>query len=354
MKLNDNDAVFDILGFDPNNVEEFVSKTLSQFCGVEPNSEQFEQYSTRLKVSEFNFNSIINPMMLFVLTLRLGKKNETFKESAVLASSRGNPSITHVSLSMIEVMIQRAESKDSVVKSYIKEKKKLQHHTFEKISSDFPYIITCDDLLMAFCRLAYKDLIDDQGCLIFKKIQLDKEIGEEKFELAQKIGLISERKAHSTAYEQYIRIDFIHKSIQELMAAIYIIHDKANILKCFIAECNSLLKFMLFSGVITNICGLDIKAGDTILNHIFKLTKSDTHLCAYRQMAHDHDKQDVIDKISDLKRTILNPIKDPSQKEWLTDSNLPFINPEYPFHTVSFLYKMLSVWHKEIGYNSYD
>ena len=354
MKLNDNDAVFDILGFDPYNVDEFVGKTLTQVCGVEPNSEQFYQYSRRLKVSEFNFNSIINPMMLFFFTLRLCEKNEPFKESAVLPSYRGNPSITHISLSMMEVMIQRAESKDNVVKSYIKEKKKLQHHKFEKISSDFPYIITCDDLLMAFCRLAYNDLIDDPSCLIFKKIQLDKEIGEEKFELVHKIGLISERKALSTSFQQYIRIGFIHKSIQDLMAAIYIIHDKADILKCFIAECNSILKVMLFSGVITNICGMDVKAGDTILKHIFKITKSDIHLCAYRQMSHDHDKQDVRDKILDLKRTILNPLKDPSQKEWLADSNLPFLNTEYPFHTVPFLYKMLSVWHKEIGYNNND
>ena len=196
---------------------------------------------------------------------------------------------------------------------------------------------------MPFCKLAYKDLVENQDSLVFQKIELEREIGEKEVEIALKVGIISERKAFSTVCNQYVKVHFIHKSIQELLAAIYILQGEGRIFKSFLIECNSFFKIMAFSGVITSICGLDVKSGKTVLEHIMKLAETDDHVRSYRKMPHDY-----VDYVKHGFK-----ILDPSQNAF-ADSHQLYMNIEYPFQKVSFLFQMQCIWHKELEYKNMD
>ena len=155
-----------------------------------------------------------------------------------------------------------------------------------------------------------------------------------KVDIALKIGIISERKAHSTTCGKYYSVQFIHKSIQELLAAIYIIHDQGKMLGYFLKDCNSIFKVMHFSGVITAICGLDYKAAKTVLKHTMKLAETDDYMRTCSKVPHDVKKKEKLRKAASR------------------DSRQPLMNIEYPHQKISFLYHMQCIWHNELENNN--
>ena len=181
MKFQDNDAIYEVLGIDPDYVWDMVGKVLVHFCGLEKTSivyhSRLEQCFTWLQTS--HFYSIINPMMLFVFVLRQNEEDEASKGDLNHSKQRRNLSNTQLLLSMIEVMIQRAESKDNLVKSYIKQTTQAKHKSFEKIPG-YLYINIFGNLLIPFCKLAYEDMIEGQDCLVFQKLKFQEKFGEDK------------------------------------------------------------------------------------------------------------------------------------------------------------------------------
>ena len=149
LKLNDNDAVYDVLGLDPNCIRDMVSNVLINICGLEKTSNTYqgkcEKYSKSLKPP--HLNSILNPMILFYL-IQLQNEEDASSQTYQDLNPRVNRSITQISLSMIEVMIQRADRKDDSVKSYINQRKKSQHILFENIPG-FSYMKKVDNCIIA-------------------------------------------------------------------------------------------------------------------------------------------------------------------------------------------------------------
>ena len=286
LKLNVNDEAYEVLGLEPDHIGDMISKVLINFCGLQTNSfeyqTKYDNYCAAIRQSELN--TILNPMMLLALIL-------IWNEEDIEGYRCREMSRTRLYLSMIEVMIQRAESKDKDVQSYLK--RYVQNEKKSSIDlfgcfSDSRYITYFWDVILPFSKLAYEGLIEDKESLIFEKHQLEIKFSPEKVKLALKIGFIGEEKSNATARKQTVSIHFLHKSIQELLAAIFILHGGKEALNKFLTQCSSVISIMKLSNLITFICGLDFSFADRTLKHVAKMAEEDKNISFYRQLYRNH------------------------------------------------------------------
>ena len=282
LKLSENDIVYEILGINPESIETMTSKVLIHFCGLPSKSDEYRakctKYCKTLKHS--NSNIIINPMMLLALILLWNEDYENNPECK-------NLSRTRLYLSMIQVMIQRAEQKDHGVRSYIEKcihKGETSSLSPVKMLSEFRYIMYFGDILLPLSKIAHDGLLMENYDSVFEKHQLQVEIGPEKVSLALKSGIMSERKAYSRAGKQYFSIHFLHKSIQELLSAIYIMHCGKKAIDSFLDNCSSVVNILKQSNLITFICGLDFQFGDLVLEYVLMTAEDDQHITQYRSL----------------------------------------------------------------------
>ena len=271
LKMNENDTAYEVLGLDPDHIGDMISTVLVNFCGLPTNSFEYNakwaKYSKTITCT--NLNTILNPMMLLALILLWNEGGNDDKSQ--------NMSRARLHLSMIEVMIQRAETKDNDVKYYIKnylQRKEKLSLAFVRKLADVRYMSYMADVLLPFCKLAHDGLIDNNDSLVFGKHQLEEKLSSERVKLALKIGFITERKSRSKAFQEIIIVQFLHKSIQELLAAIYVMEREKDDVENFIGHCSSLINVMKLSNLITFICGLDCIFGEQILRHVDKLVVS--------------------------------------------------------------------------------
>ena len=279
LKLNENDTAYEVLGLHPDHIGDMISKVLVNFCGLQTNSVEYDAKCAKYfkTITGTNLDTIFNPMMLLALIL-------LWNEGGIDDYKGQNMSRARLHLSLIEVMIQRAETKDNDVKYYIQNylqgKEKLSL-VFDRKLSDFRYISYTEDVLLPFCKLAHDGLMDDNDFLVFEKHQLEEQLSSERVKLALKIGFITERKSRNKTDKQIIVVQYLHKSIQELLAAVYVIQREKDDEESFIGHCSSLIRAMELSNLITFICGLDFSFGEKILRHVDRLADVSNDIVFY-------------------------------------------------------------------------
>ena len=103
-----------------------------------------------------------------------------------------------------------------------------------KFVAEFSNITNYMFALLPFCRLAYTDLVSDDTKLVFRRDQLEKEIGCQLVQLALRVGLISQSKAPGKLHQRNISVNFYHKTIQEFLAAMYLVTGTSDIVSKFL------------------------------------------------------------------------------------------------------------------------
>ena len=281
IKMKELDTAYEVLGLHPDHIDDMISKILIHFCGLQTNSVEYQTKHANFcnNIKQSALNVIYNPMMLLPLIL-------LWNEKYCIDYNHKNISMAQLYLSMVDVMIQRAETKDHDVKSYIQKfiecGQNSTIHVLDEMSG-FRYISYLGEVFLPFCKLAFESFVGDH-CLLFEKHQLQREIGSETVKLALKIGVISERMTNNTACKQQITVHFLHKSIQEFLAAIYIVEKGKKVLKSFLGKCSSVIYVMKMNILIAFICGLNVNIADHILRHVLKVAESDVQISWYRRL----------------------------------------------------------------------
>ena len=138
----------------------------------------------------------------------------------------------------------------------------------------FQYVCHIINMLLPFCELAFTDLMSAEIKLVFNRGQLERQLGKSHVYLAHRLGLISQTK---------FRVNFNHKSVQELLAAVYMTCGTPDALTSFCGYCSTLEKVVETANITKFVVGLDPSLGCRIFEHITNIINSDKGITEYRQ-----------------------------------------------------------------------
>ena len=120
--------------------------------------------------------------------------------------------------------------------------------------------------------------------LVFNKGQLERQLGKSYVDLAHRLGLISQAKVRSDiGSPQNVSVSFYHKSVQELLAAVYMTCRNREAVTLFCKYCSTLEKVWETANITMFVVGLDPSLGCRICKHITNIVNSDTDVKEYRQ-----------------------------------------------------------------------
>ena len=159
--------------------------------------------------------------MLVAISVFLGYDGKQVQESD-----------TGLVLDQLELLIERAVKNHQIDRNVTDG---LDQGTRSTI--DIPKIIQGNEVLSQFIVVLYKlgkisftDLISKESHLVFKKETLRQEL-KDILDIALKVGIVSEMQAPGRFGVPKVSIQFLHKSIQEALAALYVVCDRQNALK---------------------------------------------------------------------------------------------------------------------------
>ena len=133
-----------------------------------------------------------------------------------------------------------------------------RHPGLPEILKTFDHVSHFIDMLLPFCELAFTDLMSAETKLIFNKGQLERQLGKSHVDLAHRLGLISQAKVRSDiGSPQNVSVSFYHKSVQELLAAIYMTCGNHDTVTKFCDYCSTLEKVWETANITMFVVGLD-------------------------------------------------------------------------------------------------
>ena len=158
------------------------------------------------------------------------------------------------------------------------------HPGMPKMSKIFNHVSSYIDMLLPFCELAFTNLMSGETKLVFHKGHLERRLGKSNVDLAHRLGLISQAKVRSDiGCPQNVSVSFYHKSVQELLAAVYMTCGDRDEVTTFCGYCSTWEKVMETANVTMFVVGLDPSFGCRIFEHITNIVNSDRDITEYRR-----------------------------------------------------------------------
>ena len=289
--INDLDRVVEICGLGYNEREHVIEKVLVNYFGIDKKSTEF-----KTKVSEIStaakdekYKSIMNIPLLLTAFVHLWQSNKSLQESmtsfyAALLNLLIKLAFDNKRVTQISVVRQPMTEID--YPSLLTKQKKLRDHI---------------RILVLIGKVAYEDLVlenekieydeaDDSECkrkgalqLVFEKDELIEKLGPEVLNFALEVGLLSQSSAPGSFHEENVSINFFHKTIEEFLAAMYLVCSDEVRLDSFSRYCSSIKSVMELSNILLFSVGLRPNLGSVISGHIARNVDSDTNIIRYRQ-----------------------------------------------------------------------
>ncbi|XP_045216963.2 uncharacterized protein LOC123566709 [Mercenaria mercenaria] len=183
-------------------------------------------------------------------------------------------------------------------------------------------------IIQGVSRLAYETLFSTSkemsltfGSSVFEKLQLDSDIKE----CCLKLGIFSEDRCPSlsASISDSLLLSFVHKSVQEYLAALHItIKFKASadlenaelsghceqLIKELFSMCTTLDEILEQANVFIMLCGLEPRIATSISKYIYDIVTRDKRVLEYRRTIDDEYRHENI--ISNTQKCILNCIEE--------------------------------------------
>ena len=293
LKPKHDDHIVTVSGLSPYSVAKVIENILFRFYGLNGEELKSNFLAYCKKVNDKTLLGIMRMPMMLIAACHLWHKEETTISSRSL-DSKQSFSKTHLYLSLLDLMIQNAARKQS-------KQGTMEHNPTTSLLSDiennpsicpglpeilktFHHISHFIDMLLPFCELAFTDLMSAETKLVFNKGQLERQLGKSHVDLAHRLGLISQAKVRSDiGCPQNVSVSFYHKSVQELLAAMYMTCGNRDTVTSFCGYCSTLEKVMETANVTMFVVGLDPSLGCRICEHITKIVNSDPDVTEYRR-----------------------------------------------------------------------
>ena len=154
------------------------------------------------------------------------------------------------------------------------------------------------DAILSLGKIGYKDLVlenleQNQNAqkasqLVFDKDDLEDKLGASVLRFALNVGLLSQSSAPGAGDEENVSINFFHKTIEEFLAALYLVCSNKVSFNSFLTDhCFSLESIFELSNILIFSVGLQPTLGSVLSDHIAQIAGSDSDIIEYRQGLYD-------------------------------------------------------------------
>ena len=309
LKPKHDDHIVTVSGLSPYSVAKVIEKILIKFYGLKGEALKLRFLAYCEKVTNDTIEGIMRMPIMLIAACHLWHKEEAIGSNKSLGSKQSF-SKTHLYLSLLDLMIQNAAKKQNkqgnmeqnlaASLSSDRENNPSTRPGLPKILKIFDHVSYYIDMLLPFCELAFTDLMSDETKLVFHKGQLERQLGKSHVDLAHRLGLISQAKVRSDiGRPQNVSVSFYHKSVQELLAAVYMTCGKRDAVTTFCGYCSALEKVMETANVTMFVVGLDPSSSCRICEHITNIVNRDPDITEDRRtLGANHS-----DRVAQLYRT---------------------------------------------------
>ena len=332
-RYSKNDIVVEILGLTDKGVETIIQNILVNFFKLNIESAAYkaklEDIKTQLRNSKFKSSTKIP--MLVTVSVFLG-----------FDGNLDSKSITGLALNQLDLLIRRAIESEHIDEDFMKGLDISVAPDIEtpKIIQENKYLSQFMFVLYNLGKIAFNDLISKTLHLVFKLDALKEALGARELELALKVGIVSQMRAPGRFHIPKVSIEFFHKSMQEAMAALYIVCDKTDHAFTSLRKyCCSVDKVMEMSNVLNYMAGINPHYICKFSTHIDDLATSDQRIVYEREEIKTFDEVTTtgammlyglhIDCYREMRHTLsLTKDSDPSPQYHVTDVVLHYDDDE--------------------------
>ena len=291
LKPKHDDHIVTVCGLSPYSVARVIENILVGFYGLNGEILKSVFFEYCQKVTDNTLAGIMRMPMMLIAACHLWNKQDVIS-SKNLSDSEQSFSKTHQYLSLLDIMIQNAAGKQSKLKRMNptasllidRENNPPTHPGLPDILKVFDNVSHFIDMLLPFCKLAYTDLLSTETKLVFHKGQLERQLGKSHVDLVHRLGLISQVKVRSDiGCSQNVSVSFYHKSVQELLAAMYMTCENQDAVTSFCEYCSTFEKVMETANVTMFLIGVYPSLGCKMCEHITTIVNSDPDTIEYRR-----------------------------------------------------------------------
>ena len=300
LKPKHDDHILIVSGLSPYSVAKVIEKILTTFYGLKGEALKLRFLAYCEKVTDDTIEGIMRMPMMLIAACHLWHREEAIGSNK-LSDGEQPFSKTHLYLSLLDLMIQNASRKQN------KQGNMEQNHAtslsghrennpyncprMPKILKTFDHVSHFIDMLLPFCELAFTDLMSAETKLVFNKDQLERRLGKSHVDIAHRLGLISQAKVRGNiGCPQNVSVSFYHKSVQELLAAMYMACGTPDAFTSFCGYCATVEKVMETANITMFVLGFDPSLGCRMCEHIRNIVNSDPDITEYRRTLGGGDK----------------------------------------------------------------
>ena len=313
-KYSRNDKVVEIMGLSERGIDKLIENILVNFFNKVVDSPSFKEQFTEIKKNIKQSQKFLSSRKIPVLVT-----------TAIYSGNYVQDSATCLILEQLELLIKRAVE-GGLVKNDVKDKFSIAQES----EIDVPEIIQQKKIVLQLIvvlfklgKIAFNGLIQKTSHLVFNSETLVESLGERELDIALKVGIISKMRAPGRFHIPKVSIEFLHKSIQEALAALYIVCDKSNAIASLGEYCCTLDKIFEVSNVLQYMAGINPVIGSQFSHHIMLVASKD----------HDIIKdRDEIDLLFNLRARMLHNIQRECYKEIHTLSITKDCDPSPLYH----------------------
>ena len=341
LKPKHDDHIITVSGLAPNSVAKVIEKILVRFYGLKGETLKSTFLAYCKKVTDKALEGIMRMPMMLIAACHLWQSEDTRVSNKPLDTDP-SLSVTHLYLELLDHMMQNAARKQSKQRSLIRNPltsflgdKKTFSPRRPGILKKFKHVCVYIDMLLPFCKLAFTDLMSDETKLVFHKGELEEQLGKSHVDLAHRLGLISQAKVRGKYPQPNVSVSFYHKSVQELLAAMYMTCGNRDAVTSFCKYCSTLEKVMETANITKFVMGLHPALGSKICAHMKNIVNSDRPITEYRR-TFDIDQHD---RVGNLYPTQCEWYRELTHSRTVTGNTSPppslHVNDIYLFHSDS-------------------
>ena len=305
LKPKHDDHIVTVSGLSRCSVAKVIENILIRFYGLKGEELKSRFLAYCKKVTDKTLAGIMRMPMMLIAACHLWHREKAIS-STKSSDSEKSFSKTHLYLSLLDLMIQNAARKQrkqgnveqNLTVSLLNDidNDHPTHPGLPEILKSFNHVSLFIDMLLPFCELAFTDLMSAETKLVFNKGQLERQLGKSHVDLAHRLGLISQAKVRSyIGSPQNVSVSFYHKSVQELLAAMFMTCGNRDAVTTFCGYCSTLEKVWETANITKFVVGLHPVLGCRICEHITNIVNSDPDITEYRGTFSDyHDRVDQL------------------------------------------------------------
>ena len=270
LKPKHDDHIVTVCGLTPYSVAKVIEKILVGFYGLKGETLKSTFLAYCKKVEDKSLEGIIRMPMMLIAACHLWHREDASDKKKSF-DTKQSFSVTHLYLELLDQMIQNAAKKQNKQRSSIQNPLTSlvsdeitipsSQPSLPNILKTFQYVCHCIDMLLPFCKLAHTDLMSAETKLVFHKGQLERQIGKSHVDLAHRLGLISQAKVRGKYPQPNVSVSFYHKSVQELLAAMYMTCGPPHAVTSFCDYFSTLGKVWETANITKFVVGLDPSLG---------------------------------------------------------------------------------------------